>query len=315
MRGITLEIMPRFILWRLVQLPLIVAVVFLVTFTLVWWLPGNPLLRPDNRPSPEIERALLAQYHLDNPVTFMGKYLRDALQGDFGPSLQFRDQRVSDILRAGLPVSAAIGAAALAIAVVLGVAAGMLGAVRPGTFADWMSQSIVLVGVSLPAFITGSVLLVIFGGLLKWFPVSGWKWNDPGYLVLPALTIALGPAAYIARLVRLGLADILNDDFIRTARAKGLPPRKVLFKHAMKVAFLPVLSFLGPAAAVTMTGSFVVERVFSLPGIGTHFVTAVLNKDQFLILGIVTIFSTMLIGFNLIVDVLYAAVDPRIELT
>ncbi|MCC7193351.1 MAG: ABC transporter permease [Phycisphaeraceae bacterium] len=307
--------MPRFILWRLLQLPLIVAVVFLVTFTLVWWLPGNPLLRPDNRPSPEIERALLAQYHLDNPVTFMGEYLRDALHGDFGPSLQFRDQRVSDILRAGLPVSAAIGAAALALAVVLGVAAGMLGAVRPGTFADWMSQSVVLIGVSLPAFITGSVLLVIFGGLLKWFPVSGWKWNDPGYLVLPALTIALGPAAYIARLVRLGLADILNDDFIRTARAKGLPPRKVLFKHALKVAFLPVLSFLGPAAAVTMTGSFVVERVFSLPGIGTHFVTAVLNKDQFLILGIVTIFSTMLIGFNLIVDVLYAAVDPRIELT
>ena len=307
--------MPRFILWRLLQLPLIVAVVFLVTFTLVWWLPGNPLLRPDTRPSPEIERALLAQYHLDNPVTFMGEYLRDALHGDFGPSLQFRDQRVSDILRAGLPVSAAIGAAALAIAVVLGVAAGMLGAVRPGTFADWMSQSIVLIGVSLPAFITGSVLLVIFGGLLKWFPVSGWTWNDPGYLVLPALTIALGPAAYIARLVRLGLADILNDDFIRTARAKGLPPRKVLFKHALKVAFLPVLSFLGPAAAVTMTGSFVVERVFSLPGIGTHFVTAVLNKDQFLILGIVTIFSTMLIGFNLIVDVLYAAVDPRIELS
>lgn len=306
--------MPRFIFWRLVQLPLIVAVIFLVTFALVWVMPGNPLLRPDNRPSPEIERVILAQYHLDNPLTFMAEYLKGAVVGDFGPSLQFRDQRVSDILRAGLPVSAAIGGAALVIALFLGVAAGMLGAVRPGTPLDWMSQAVVLIGVSLPAFVTGSVLLVLFGGMLKWFPVNGWRWDDPGYLVLPALTVALAPAAYIARLVRLGLADILNDDFIRTARAKGLPPRKVLFKHALKVAFLPVLSFLGPAAAVTMTGSFVVERVFSIPGIGTHFVTAVLNKDQFLILGIVTVFSTMLIVFNLIVDVLYAAVDPRIEL-
>ena len=172
-------------------------------------------------------------------------------------------------------------------------------------------------GVSLPSFVTGVILLVVFAGLLQWAPAGGWGDSvlPLRYMILPAVTLGLAPAAYIARLVRLGLADVMNSDYIRTARAKGLSPGHVLFKHALKVAFLPVLSFLGPAAAATMTGSFVVEKVFAIPGLGEHFVNAVINKDQFLILGLVLTYSTLLIVFNLLVDVAYAWVDPRIELS
>ena len=307
--------MLRFIFWRLVQMPVILAVIFVLTFVLTWMVPGNPLERTDGpRPPREIALAMQREYHLDNSWDFARSYLKSIfLHADFGPSLQYRDQRVSSILATGLPVSAALGVLALDVALIIGLGAGIIGALRPGTPLDMGSLVVALVGVSLPAFVTGSVLLVIFGGLLRWFPVGGWDWS-PWYMVLPAVTLGLAPAAYIAQLVRLGLADVLKADFVRTARAKGLNNRQVLIRHAMKVAFLPVLSFLGPAAAVTMTGSFVVERVFAIPGLGEHFVNAVRNKDQFLILGVVLVYASMLVAFNLIVDVAYAWVDPRIEL-
>jgi oligopeptide transport system permease protein len=301
------------ILWRLAQLPVVLGVIFVVTFTLAWVLPGDPLLRPEGkRPSVEVQLAMRQQYRLDNPVAFAAGYLKDVFTKlDFGPSLQYRDQRVSDILWSGLPVSAALGVASMIVALVLGIGAGVAGALRPGSAWEWSSLLMALVGVSLPAFVTGSVLLVIFAGLLGVLPASGW--GTPGHLLLPAITLGLGPAAYIARLVRLGLAEVMNSDFIRTARAKGLDEGKVVMHHAMKVAFLPVLSFLGPAAATAMTGGFVVEKVFAVPGMGEHFVNAVLNKDQFLVLGVVLVYSTILIVFNLAVDVAYAWVDPRIS--
>lgn len=307
--------MVRFITIRLLQLPLILLVIFTVTFTLTWIIPGNPLERPEaRRPPPEVEAAMKRQYNLDNPWSFARAYVRSVLlRGDLGPSLQYPDQRVSDIIRHALPVSAMIGLAALAAALILGMAAGVIGALRPGSVLDLSSLAMAVVGVSLPSFVTGSLLLVLFAGVLRWAPVGGW--GGPEHLILPALTLAAGPAAYIARLIRLGLADVMSSDFIRTARAKGLSQHQALFRHAMKVAFLPVLSFLGPAAAVTMTGSFVVEKVFSVPGLGKHFVNAVLNKDQFLILGVVLTYSAILVVFNLLVDLAYAWVDPRIELT
>ena len=160
---------------------------------------------------------------------------------------------------------------------------------------------------------TGSILVAVFGGLLRWFPITGW--GMPAHLILPGITLSLAPAAYIARLTRLGLADVMGSDYIRTAQAKGVGPYKVLFKHALKVAFLPVLSFLGPAAAATLTGSFVVEKVFSIPGIGKPFVDGVLGKDQFVILGVVMVYSTVLILFNLLVDVAYVWIDPRIDVS
>lgn len=305
--------MIKFIVWRLAQLPLILAAIFTVTFALAWLLPGNPLERSDaQRPPPEIQQAMLRQYNLHSPWAFAGSYLRDALtRGDLGPSLFYRDRRVNDIIRQGLPVSATVGAAALLAALTIGLGAGVVGALRPGSTLDFGTLAIALIGVSLPAFVTGTLLLVVLGGVLRWFPIGGW--GLPKHLVLPAITLAAAPAAYIARLTRLGLADVMHSDFVRTARAKGLSRTQALFGHALKVAFLPVLSYLGPAAATVMTGSFVVEEIFNIPGMGKHFVQAVLNKDQFLILGIVLVFSTMLVLFNLAVDVAYAWIDPRID--
>lgn len=305
--------MTTLILRRLIQLPLILAVVFAVTFTLVWVLPGNPLDRADGRrPPPEVEQAMKARYNLDSPGKFVVEYLKGAVVGDFGPSLQYKGQEVRDIIGKGLPISASLGLAALVVALFLGTLAGVLGALKPGSPLDSASLGIALLGISLPNFVTGTILLVLFAGVLRWVPVGGW--SSPTDMILPAITLGLAPAAYIARLIRLGLADIMHADYIRTARAKGLSQTKTLFKHALKVAYLPVLSFLGPAAASVMTGSFVVEKVFNIPGIGEYFVNSVLNKDQSLILGIVLVYATLLILFNLVVDVAYAWLDPRIEL-
>ena len=304
--------MAGLILRRLIQLPLILAIVFTVTFTLVWVLPGSPLDRADGRrPPPEVEQAMRARYNLDSPVSFIWSYLKGVAVGDFGPSMQYQGQTVRGILAQGLPVSASLGVAALAVALFLGTLAGVVGALRPGSALDSASLGLTLLGISLPNFVTGSILLVIFAGLLQWVPVGGWA--SPRDMILPAITLGLAPAAYIARLVRLGLADIMSADYLRTARAKGLSHTKALFKHALKVAYLPVLSFLGPAAASVMTGSFVVEEVFNVPGVGEYFVNSVLSKDQSLILGIVLVYATMLIVSNLVVDVAYAWLDPRIE--
>ena len=306
--------MLRLIVWRLVQLPLILAIIFTLTFTLAWLVPGDPLSQPDGKAPPvEVQEAMKAQYHLDNPWLFACDYLRQLVtKGDFGPSLEHKDWRVGQIIASGLPVSVLLGISALVVALGLGLAVGVFGALRPGKILDLGSLAVALVGISLPTFVTGTVLLMLFGCVFKWAPIGGW--DSPQHLILPAVTLGLPLAAYIARLIRLGLADVMSTDFVRTARAKGLSQQRVLFHHALKVAFLPVLSFLGPAAAAAMTGSFVVEKVFAVPGLGQHFVNAVTSKDQFLILGIVLVYGTMLIVFNLIVDIAYAWVDPRIEL-
>ena len=305
--------MTRLIINRLLQLPLLLAVIFAVTFTLAWLVPGNPLGSEDRNVPAEIREAMLRQYNLHDPWRFAGQYLKDVFwRGDFGPSLSDRDRRVSQIIAAGLPVSATLGIAALVVALGLGVVTGCLGALRPGSWLESAGTAVAVIGISLPTFVTAMVLLVVFAGLLQWVRPAGLE--SPGQLVLPAIALGLTPAAYIARLVRLGLAETMTSDFIRTAQAKGLSHHQVLFRHALKVALLPVVSFLGPAAAATLTGSFVIEKVFEIPGLGRDFVNAVRNKDQFLILGLVLTYSTILIVFNLIVDVAYAWFDPRIEL-
>ena len=315
--------MGKLILSRLLQLPVILGVVFLLTFTLAWIVPGNPLDRGGARqPDPVAAEAMRRQYNLDSPAAFMGNYLHDLLLGserygwpDFGPSLSRPGVRVRTILAEKLPVSMLLGALGIAIALLLGTFAGVVGALRPGSGLDFASLTVALVGISLPSFVTGSVLLAVFAGVLRWLPIGGWEgFGEPRYWVLPAVTLAVAPAAYIARLIRLGLAEVMASDFIRTARAKGVSRSRALFRHALKVAYLPVLSFLGPAAAGAMTGSFVVEVVFNVPGLGQQFVDGVLAKDQFLILGVVLVYATILIVFNLAVDVGYAWLDPRISL-
>ncbi len=328
---------------RLVQLPIILAVIYTLTLALAWKVPGNPLESPEGRrPPPEVVAAMQAQYNLDSFWTFYFsyldsasglRYLRQSLDGeaartyaraeagghapptrlvfDLGPSLQYRDQRVNEIIASSLPVSMTLGAAAIAIALLIGVGAGIVGAVRPNSFADHSTLVLALAGISLPTFVIGATLLLLFPVLLGWGRIP--SFGRPVDLILPAFTLSLPFAAYIARLTRMGMIEQLNADYIRTARAKGVSEPGVLFRHALKNAFLPVLSYLGPAAAYAMTGSFVVERVFAIPGMGQHFVNAVQNKDLFLIIGVVLIYAAMLIFFNLIVDVLYRWIDPRIE--
>ncbi|MEM7754290.1 MAG: ABC transporter permease [Planctomycetota bacterium] len=328
---------------RLLQLPLIVLVIYTITLVLAWAVPGNPLENPEGRQPPrEVIEQMQRQYNLDSFPRFYWSYLEsatglayltDSLDGtlererelaqaegvsppertvfDLGPSLQYDDWTVNEIIASALPVSVALGGAAILIALFVGVAAGVVGAVKPNSAADLATLAIALVGISLPSFVIGTVLLLVFGVLISAFPVA--EWGTLRALVLPAVTLSLPFAAYIARLTRLGMIEALTSDYIRTARAKGARERAVLLRHALKNAFLPVLSYLGPAAALAMTGSFIVERVFTVPGLGQHFVNAVQNKDLFLIMGVVLIFATMLIVFNLVVDVLYRWVDPRIE--
>ena len=308
---------------RLLQLPLIVLVVYTITFTLAWLIPGNPLDNPEGRqPSPEIVEAMKKQYNLDDPVTFYFSYLGDAtgiswLLGkaprpfDLGPSLKQADLSVNEILAAGLPVSLELGFTAILLATVIGLGSGAISGLRPRSWMDLATQIIALIGISLPSFVVGAVLLIIFAAWLRWFPVA--QWGRPIDLVLPAITLSLPFAAYISRLVRFGMIEQMTTDHARTARAKGLPEYKVALKHSMKNAFLPVLSYLGPAAAIALTGSFVVEKIFSVPGIGRHFVDGVLSKDLTLIMGVVLVYSTLLVLFNLTVDVLYVWVDPRIK--
>jgi len=230
---------------------------------------------------------------------------------DLGPSFKYEDWTVNEIVASSLPVSVSLGLGAIVIALFVGLGAGVVGAVRPNSPIDLITLLVALVGISVPSFVTGTLLLIVGPVALGIGQVGGW--GDPLDAVLPAFTLSLPFAAYIARLTRMGMIEALSADYIRTARAKGVSPSSVVVRHALKNAFLPVLSYLGPAAAFAMTGSFVVEMVFNVPGIGQHFVDAVRNKDLFLIMGVTLIFAGMLVVFNLVVDVLYRWVDPRIE--
>lgn len=335
--------MAGLIIRRLIQLPVILLVIYTITLTLAWAIPGSPLENPEGRRPPDTVIAQMkAQYNLDDFWKFYGsylanatgvKYVRDTLTGraaevrrraqeagqapperrvfDLGPSLFYKDERVNDVIAGSLPVSITLGSCAILLAVILGVGAGVVGAVKPNSLADLATLSIALIGISLPNFVIGTVLLLLFAVWIPLFPVA--TWGSVGAMVLPAVTLSLPFAAYIARLTRMGMIEAISADYIRTARAKGVHEFRVYLRHALKNAFLPVLSFLGPAAALAMTGSFVVERVFNVPGLGQHFVNAVQNKDLFMIMGVVLIFATMLILFNLAVDVMYRWADPRIE--
>ncbi len=314
---------------RLLQLPLILLVIYTVTFALAWALPGSAVMNSEGRrPQPEVVAAMERQYNLDSPARFYTTYLYNASGArwlmaslgvdhapppdhvfDFGPCLRYKDWTVNELIASSLPVSVTLGLAAILIALVIGLAAGAVGAVKPGSIADAATLGVALIGVSLPSFVVGTLLLMIFPVWLGLGSVG--TWGRPVDLILPALTLSLPFAAYIARLTRMGMIEALGSDYIRTARAKGLPPSRVVLKHALRNAFLPVLSYLGPAAAFAMTGSFVVERVFNVPGLGQHFVNAVQNKDLFVIMGVTLIYSAMLVVFNLIVDALYRWVDPR----
>ncbi len=299
------------IIRRLIAGVATVACVYTVTFLMVVSIPGNPFQSGTRNMPPEAEQALRARYHMDNNWVYFGEFLAGAVRGDFGPTFTYNEWTCNQIIASALPVSVLIGFLAILVALMIGVPLGVVGSVRRGGWLDATSLTILLLGISLPTFVTGTALLTFFAVFLRIAPVGGW--GTFAHLPLPVLTLSLPFIAYIARLTRAGMLDVLGGDFIRTAMAKGLPPRTVVWKHALKPALLPVLSYLGPATAQAMTGSFVVEKVFGVPGIGQHFVNAALNRDPGLILSTVLVFAAMLVAFNLVIDVVYTWVDPRIS--
>lgn len=288
-----------------------IAGVYTLTFVMVITIPGNPFQQSDRVMAPEVEQALRARYSMDNNWRYFGQFLEGAIRLDFGPTFTYTDWTCNQIIASALPVSVLIGLLAILIAVVVGVPVGVLGAIKRNSWLDVTSLALVLLGISLPTFVTGSALLIVFAVYLHVAPVGGW--GTLAHLPLPAITLSLPFVAYIARLTRIGMLDVLGSEFVRTALAKGASPRTVVWKHALKVAFLPVLSFLGPASAQAMTGAFVVEKVFGVPGLGQHFVNAALNLDAGLILSTVLVFATLVVALNLVIDVLYAWLDPRIS--
>lgn len=285
-----------------------------VSFFLMRAAPGGPFDSERQLP-PEIEAALNAEYHLDEPpLRQYRRYLGDALHGDLGPSFQYSGFRVSELLAAGAPVSLLLGLSALLLALLIGVLLGALAAMNRDGLIDRAVMLLAMTGISIPAYVVAPLLILVFAVTLGWLPAGGWSGGGFRVAVLPVLALAAPQIAAIARLTRGSLIEVLGANFIRSARAKGLPERRVITDHALKPALLPVLSYLGPAAAGLMTGSVVIEQIFGIPGLGRYFVQGALNRDYTLVLGAVLLYGIAVIVFNFVVDLLYGAVDPCVRL-
>jgi oligopeptide transport system permease protein len=296
---------------RLASLPVVLFCVVTITFFLIRLSPGGPFDSERKLP-PAIEKQLLAKYKLDGPV--LGQYagyLKDLLHGDLRLSTKYRNRSVNEILAQTLPVTLSLGCVSLLIAITLGVWLGAFAAARPGTLAEGAALTFSLLAISLPSFVLGPLLILIFSIKLAWLPVGGW--GSPFQLLLPSVTLALPYAAVIARLLHDSLRETLREDFVRTARAKGLAESAVVYRHALRVAILPVISYLGPLAANLLTGSIVVETIFHIPGAGGFFVNSILNRDGFLLGGVVIVYCVLLVLFNMAVDLSYRLLDRRIR--
>ena len=304
--------MLRFIAMRLLQAVPVLLVVITATFFLVRMAPGGPF-DSEKAVIPEVRAALEAQYKLDLPLTQQyTAYLGDLAQGDLGPSFKYPGRSVNELIAAGLPVTAELGLYALLVAIVLGGFAGVTASLKPNTAQDYLPMSAAMIGICMPSFLLGPLLLLVFGIYLEWVPVSGWG-DIPGDKILPSITLGTGYAAYIARLSRAGMLEVLSQDYIRTARAKGLPEWRVVTGHALRGGVIPVVAFLGPAFAGLLSGSFVVETIFQIPGLGRFYVQAAFNRDYTMILGTTVFLSTLIILFNLLSDILAAWLNPRLR--
>jgi len=306
--------MIKIILGRLLQLIPVLWIILTVTFFMSKLVPGGPF-SDERQATPEVIAKLNEYYGLDKPLwqQYLA-YIEKVARFDFGPSYTYQADSVNEVITRAFPISLQIGALAFVIAVLVGITAGVIAAVNKNKFWDYFPMSLAMVGICLPTFVTGPILALIFCLMLKIAPVSGWYGLNYVPLhpaVMPAVTLGLFYAANIARLTRGGMLDILTQDFIRTARAKGVPDHQIILKHAIRGGLLPVVSFLGPAFAGLITGSFVVEKIFNVPGLGQEFIKSVFNRDYPLILGTVVFFGTLIVLFNLVSDVVQALMDPK----
>ena len=305
--------MLRYALKRLLGAIPTLLLVIVLAFLMVHAAPGGPFDAERVLP-PETREALEEAYNLDQPVgRQLLDYVSGVLRGDFGPSYRYRDYTVSELIGSAFPVSLKLGAAAMLLAIVVGVVAGTVAALRRNSMVDRLVMAFAMTGISIPVFVIAPVLVLFLAVRLQWLP-AGWSGNEGiERYILPVITLALPQIAYIARLTRASMIDVLASDFIRTARAQGLGTAAILRYHALKPAMLPVLSYMGPAVAAILTGSVVVEEVFGIPGLGQFFVRGALNRDYTLVLGVVVFYATLVIMLNLVVDILYGVIDPRIR--
>ncbi|MBI4442732.1 MAG: ABC transporter permease [Acidobacteria bacterium] len=303
--------MIRFILRRLVVSIPVIFLVATTTFFIMRLAPGGPFMSERAIP-PEIQANLQAKYGLDQPLWIQyWRYLGNLVRLDLGPSYKYPERTVNQIIAEGFPVSLQLGLAALCFALLIGIPGGVLAAVKHRTVIDRLTMSVILVGISIPTFVLGPLLIFTFSLTLYWFPPA--LWGSAQQLVLPAITLGTPYSVYIARLTRTQMVDVLQQDYIRTARAKGVGPLRVLYKHARNATLLPVVSYLGPAVADLVTGSIVVEKIFAIPGLGRYFVESAFSRDYTTVLGTVLFYAVLLILANMVVDVLYRFLDPRIE--
>jgi len=287
-------------------------VLLALAFALIRVAPGGPFDAEKQIP-PEIQERLNAAYNLDEPLWMQfGRYLGNLLQGDFGPSFQYKDFTVTELISAGFPVSLQLGGLAMLLALAVGLSIGTLAALKQNSRIDHVAMGAAMTGISIPNFVLAPLLVLLFAVTLRWLPAGGLgTWQN---LVLPVIALALPQVAYIARLTRGSMIEVLRSDFIRTARAQGLSQREIILGHALKPALVPIVSYLGPATAGIITGSVVIEQIFGVPGLGRYFVQGALNRDYTLVMGVVVFYGVLIIVFNFFVDLAYRWLDPRVKL-
>ena len=304
--------MIRFAAVRLLQAIPVLFGVITITFILIHSAPGGPF-SADKAVPPEVLIALEEKYDLNLPLwqQYFG-YLEDLISGDFGPSFKYPGRNVSELIASAFPTTAELALYSMIVAIVIGLFAGVVAAMRPNSVQDYAPMSLAMIGICMPSFLLGPLLVLIFGIYLEWLPISGWN-SLPGDKILPAITLGTGYAAYIARLTRGGMLDILSQDYIRTARAKGLSEIVIVCKHGLRGGLIPVVAFLGPAFAGMLGGSFVVETIFNIPGLGRFYVQAAFNRDYTMILGTTIFFAALIVSFNLISDILAMWMNPKLR--
>jgi oligopeptide transport system permease protein len=313
--------MLRFLFRRLlIAIPTLFVVVTLAFF-MMRAAPGSPFVN-ERRLAPEVERNVMAKYGLDRPLAVQyANYVGGVLHGDFGPSLKYKDKSVLRIIKDGFPASLLIGVLAMALGATVGVTLGVIAALRQNRPADYAAMGVAVLGVCIPTFVTAPLLVLVFAAWLGVLPTAGWPaatqpWTTAWrYLVMPVVVLSLPQIAIISRLTRAGMIEVMRSNYVRTARAKGLPEHSVVLRHALRGAILPLVSYLGPATAGVITGSLVVEQIFQLPGIGRAFVTSALQRDYTVVMGVVILYASLILFLNLVADVLYAMLDPRVRLS
>jgi oligopeptide transport system permease protein len=303
----------RYTLRRLAGAIPTLLIIITLAFLLLHAAPGGPFDTQRAIP-PEIKANIDRAYHLDEPLWEQyARYLGNILRGDFGPSYQYRDTTVNEIIRQGFPIDALIGGFALLGALVIGLPIGIIAALRRNSVWDGLAMAVSMAGISVPVFVVAPILILIFAVSLHWLPAGGWVGSSPSHAILPAVALAAPYVAYVARLMRGSMVEVLNSPYILMARAKGIPEAQIVVRHALKPALMPLVSFLGPATAGVITGSIVIEEIFALPGIGRAFVDGALNRDYTLVLGVTILYGALILLFNLAADIGYSILDPRVR--